>query len=103
MAFGVDNGNASCATAGAATAIASGFSLNYSVVIKALSANAGDCYIGDASLTTGNGFPLKAGDSMPLSGDPLQVGATHVDLETVYFTADNVNDGIRWISQLKRP
>ena len=60
-----------------------------SVIIKALAANAGTVYVGSSSVTTSNGFPLAAGDSISLF-----IGR----LENVFVIAADANQDIRWLA-----
>lgn len=52
------------------------------VVIKALTANANDVFVGRSDVTTANGFPLDATEEIAL-GDPAR-GAMEFDLADIY-------------------
>lgn len=62
--------------------------LNTGITIKAPSGNSGTVYIGDSTVTTSNGYPLAAGDS-------VQVPAS--DLANVYAVASGAGQPIRFI------
>lgn len=63
------------------------------VVIKALKTNAGDVYIGGASLKIANGYPLDAGETLSLAIELKDL--TRIDLSKIHIDADNNGEGVR--------
>lgn len=62
-----------------------------SVVLRAIPGNGGIVYIGfNSNVTTSNGFPLEAGDSLSLDID--------IDKQPLWGTADTGGDEIRWLA-----
>lgn len=62
-----------------------------SVIIRTNPNNGGIVYIGfDSNVTTSNGFPLEAGDSISIDID--------VDKESLWGVADTANDDVRWLA-----
>lgn len=60
----------------------------FMLIIKAMSDNAGDIFIGDSSVDNTNGFILGAGES---------VGVYVANASAVYIDADNNDDGVSYI------
>jgi hypothetical protein len=60
------------------------------VIVKALSDNAGTVYVGFGDVTTATGFPLSAGDSVPLNIE---------ELHKVKIIASEASQGFAFLGQ----
>lgn len=61
------------------------------LAVRADTGNTGDVYVGDASVTTSNGFVLGPGESLSLAVS---------DVADVSIDADNNGDGVSWIVEV---
>lgn len=82
------NGTQTVSSAGTAVAIATSQTLSNGVTIKASASNTGVIYVGNSSVSSSNGLPLTAGESIPVAID---------DLAKVYIDADVSGEGIEYI------
>ncbi len=62
--------------------------LNTGLTIKALSTNTHIIYIGDSGVTTSNGFPLSAGNT---------VNVPVIDASTIYAVSAGTGDALAYI------
>jgi hypothetical protein len=85
-ATSIGSGALTLATAGTATQLPNQAALG--LTIRALGNNTGTIYVGGSAVTSTNGFPLGAGESVSLDV---------ANLNTVYVNAGNNNDGVRYI------
>lgn len=74
----------------AAEAIAANADGAFAIFVKALSGNAGTLYVGDSTVSSATGYPLEAGDSIPVptgSADGIFIRGTAADKAAVlaYF------------------
>lgn len=65
------NGQKTIATTGTAVALASATTIKNGVIVQALSANAASVYVGNASVTTANGFELQPGQATSIAINDL--------------------------------
>lgn len=62
-----------------------------SIIMRAAPGNAGPVYLGfDDTVTTSNGFPLEAGDTISIDIDVSQ--------QAIFFVGNNAADEIRWMA-----
>ena len=64
------------------------------VTIKAKTANSGNIFVGDADVSSSNGFILDAGEETTL-------GIDHA-LDNIYIDTDNDGDGVSYIAWTSR-
>lgn len=60
-----------------------------SVVVRALPGNSGIVYLGDAAVTTANGYELSPGDALALDVN---------DVDGIFFDVDTTGDGVSWLA-----
>ncbi len=75
-------------TATASAVALPGNVLKNGVIVQALSTNTGTIYVGGSGVTAGNGYPLAAGQQVPLN-----VANTNL----IYMLGTNTSDKIAWI------
>ena len=83
------NGQKTVTTAGTREALASSQAIVSGVLIKALAANTNDVYVGNASVSSSNGFVLDAGE---------EVFIEIANLATVYLDVDTDGEGVSYIA-----
>lgn len=82
------NGHTTVTTAGTRVVLAGSTTVK-SVTIKALGANTGIIYVGDSGVTSANGFPLYARDTISMDIS---------NLNTIYIDSSISGEGIAYIS-----
>lgn len=81
------NGQKTVATAGTAEALAASTACKW-VIVKALTSNTGNVYVGNSSVSSSNGYILEPGEAISLDVD---------DLATVYIDVDTNGEGVSYI------
>lgn len=88
----IHNGQDSVTTAGTAVQLNGGTSISVpngsTVAVRADGANTGNIYVGDADVSSSNGFILGAGESVSMPID---------DVSKIHIDADNNTEGVSWI------
>lgn len=86
------------ATAGTRVPLSATRLLAASFAIQADSANAGDVFIGDVSVTAANGFLVT---SLGLNGDDVRGISQDFDLSKIYIDSDTDADAVRVLYALR--
>ncbi len=72
----------------------------YAVTIVSLSTNTGTQYVGDSSVTSSNGLPFAAGDTMELDVPDVK-GVDQFDLSKIYLDSSSNNAEFRIIAWIR--
>ena len=65
------------------------------VLIQAERTNSGDLYIGDSSVDSSKGIPLRPGARFCVDGDREHGAPCYIDLKSIYFDGATAGDKIR--------